>query len=93
MTGRTNGNTKRFLDAIRAQDVVVIRSIIHQEKLCTKVWAFPAVMKNIVQCVNFIRARRLNHWQFKAFIEYRYCDYPDVVYFSAVCWLRRAATL
>ena len=50
-------------------------------------------MKNVVQCVNYIRAQGLNHCQFKAFLEYLDCDYPNIVYFSAVCWLNRAATL
>ena len=44
------------------------------------------VMKNVFQCVNYVRARGLNHRQ------YLDCDYPDVVYFSAVSWLSRAAT-
>ena len=50
-------------------------------------------MKYVVQCVYYIRARGLNHRQFKAFLQYLDCDYPDVVYFSAVRWLSRAATL
>ena len=50
-------------------------------------------MKNVIQCVNYIRARGLNHWQFKAFREYLDCNYPDVVYFSAAQCLSRAATL
>ena len=49
-------------------------------------------MKN-VHCVNDIRARRLNHRQFKAFLDYLECDYPDVVQISSVRWLSRAATL
>ena len=50
-------------------------------------------MTNVEQCVNYIRARGLNHRQFEAFLEYPDCDYPDVVYFSIVFWLSRAATL
>ena len=50
-------------------------------------------MKNVVQCVNYIRAQRLKHRQLKAFLEYLDCDYPDVVCFSAVGWLSIAATL
>ena len=46
-----------------------------------------------MQCVNYIRARGLNHRYFKAFLEYLDCDYPDVVCFFAVRWLSRAATL
>ena len=57
MTGRTDGLTNKFLDAVGAQDVVVSRCIIHQENLCTNVVALVEVMKNVVQCVNYIRAR------------------------------------
>ena len=57
MTGRTNGFTNKFMDAIEAQDVVVSHCIIHQENLCTNVLAFAEVTKNVVQCVNYIRAR------------------------------------
>ena len=56
MTGRTNGFTKTFLDAIGAQDVVVSHCIIHQENLCTTALAFADVMKNDVQCADYIRA-------------------------------------
>ena len=50
-------------------------------------------MTNVVQCMNYIRARGLNHRQYKAFLEYVDCDYPDVVYFLAVHWFNGAATL
>ena len=93
MTGSINGFTKKFLDAVGEQDVDVCRCIIHQENLCANVLACTEVMKNVVQCVDYIRARRFNHRQFKAFLEYQDCDYPAVVYFSAVRWLSRAATL
>ena len=93
ITVRTKRFTKTFLDAIGAQDVVVSHCIIQKENLCTKVLVFAEVTKNVVQCVNYIRAQGLDHQQFKAFLEYLYCDNPDVVYFSAVRWLNRAATL
>ena len=93
MTGRTDGFTKKFLDAVGAQDVVVSHYIVHQENLCTNVLALAEDMKNVVQCANYTRARGLNHRQFKAFQEYLYCDNPVVVYFSAVRWHSRAVTL
>ena len=93
MTGKINGFTKKFLDSIGSKRVVVKHCIIHQENVCTKVLRFADVMKDVVTCVNYIRSRGLNHRQFKAFIEELDSDYPDVVYFSAVRWLSRAATL
>ena len=93
MTVRTNGFTKKSMDAVGAQNVVVCHCIFHQENLCTKVLAFAEIIKNAIQCVNYIRTGGLNHWQFKAFPEYLDCDYPDVVHYSVVCWLSRVATL
>ena len=49
-------------------------------------------MRNVDQCFNYIRARGLN-WQFKAFLDELDSEYPDVMYFSTVHWLRRADTL
>ena len=77
MTGRTNGFTKKIPDAVGAQDVVVSLCIILQVNSCTKVLALAEVMKNVVQCVNYIRARGLNRRQLKAFQEYLDSDYPD----------------
>ena len=93
MTSRTNGFTKKFLNAVGAQDVVVSHCIIHQENLFTKIVDFAEVMRNVVQCLNYIRARRLNHRQFKAFLDELDSEYSDVVYFSALRWLSRATIL
>ena len=93
MTGRTNGFTKNFVNAVGAQNVVVSHCVIRQENLCTKVLNSAEVMGDVVQCVNYIRAQGLNHQQFKIFLNELDTEYSDVVYFSAVCWLSRAATL
>ena len=50
-------------------------------------------MKIVVETVNFIRARGLNHRQFKAFLEECESICDDVIYFSNVRWLSRASTL
>ena len=88
-TGRTNELTKKFIEAVGARDVVVSRYIIHQENLCTNVLTFAEAMKNVIQCVNDIRERG----SIQTFLEFLDCDYPDVVYFSLVRWLSRAATV
>ena len=46
MTGRKNGFTKKFLNAIEARDVVVSHCIIHKENLCTKVVLKPETYYN-----------------------------------------------
>ena len=93
MTSRINGFTSKFLTAVGAQNIVVSHCIIHQENLCTKVLNFAEVMRNVVQCLNYIWAQGLIHQQFKAFLDQLDSEYLDVMYFSAVYWLSRAATL
>ena len=91
-TGRINGFTSKFLTAVGAPNVVVSYCIIHQENLYSKVLDFAEVMRNIVQYLNYIQAQGLNH-QFKAFLDELDSEYPDFMYFSAVCWHSGAATL
>ena len=93
MTDRINGFSKNFLNAVGAQNVVVSHWIIHQDNLCTKVLDFAEVVGNVAQWLNYIRARGLNHPQLKPFLDELDTVYSDVVYFSAVHWLSRVATL
>ena len=87
LTGRINGFTTKFLTAVGTQNVVESYCIIYQENLSTKVLDFTEVMRNVVQCLSYIRARGLNHRQFKAFLDELDNEYLDVMYFSAVLWL------
>ena len=93
MSVRINGFTTKFLTEVGAQNVVVSHCIIYQENLCTKVLDFAEVMRNVVQCLNYIRAQGLNHQQFKVFLDELDSEYPDVMYFSIVHWLSGGATL
>ena len=67
--------------------------IIHLEALVTRVLNMNNVIKIVVKCVNFIKKTRLNHCQFKIFLEVRNTEYGDVVYFTPVQWLSKGATL
>ena len=67
--------------------------IIHQKNLCSKVLNFDQVMKNVVSYVNYIQLQRLNHRQYKSFLQALNSNYPNVNYFSAVRWLSKVATL
>ena len=51
------------------------------------------VMSTVVQIINFILARGLNHRQFKSLLEEMNALYQDVVYFCEVRWLSRGAML
>ena len=93
MIGKHKGFCKTFLEAFGAQKVVLNHCIIHQENLCNKVLDGIDIMKEVVHCINYIRARGLNHRQFKVFLKELDCDYPDITFFSSVRWLSRADTL
>ena len=67
---------------------MVNNCIIHQENLCSK-----DIMKKVVQSVNFICSRALNHEQFKAMLDELASQYGDLVYFPNVRWLSRVVTL
>nr|XP_027230679.1 general transcription factor II-I repeat domain-containing protein 2-like [Penaeus vannamei] len=44
---------------------------IHQQALCCKVLTWDSVMKVVVSCINFIRAKGLKHRQFQEFLSER----------------------
>ena len=49
-------------------------------------------MTDLVKAVNF-RSWGLNHHKFNAFLDKVGSEYEDIVYFSKVRWLSKAATL
>ena len=51
------------------------------------------VMSDVVNTVNFIRPRALNHRQFKEFLIEIDAEYGDVVYYSEVRWSSRGNCL
>ena len=74
-------------------DIVIYHCIIHQESLCAKSLGLNNVMKVVVSTVNFIQSRGLNHRQFQELLIELDSEYGDVIYFSQVRWLSKAATL
>ncbi|KAI6648307.1 General transcription factor II-I repeat domain-containing protein 2-like [Oopsacas minuta] len=50
-------------------------------------------MKLIVDVVNFIRSKGVNHREFKEFLKDLDSDYGDVLYFTSVRWLSRGVVL
>lgn len=92
MTGKRNGFVALMRNSI-THTIIQHHCIIHQEQLCAKVLDLKHVMDKVVQTVNLIRARGLNHRQFQAFLADVGSDHEDIVYFSRVRWLSRAATL
>ena len=50
-------------------------------------------MCSITRVVNFTRAKGLNHWQFRSFLEEFDSEYRDVPYQTKVSWLSKEKVL
>ena len=93
MVGKHKRICKNILEAFGPQNIILNHCIIHQENVCNKALDGIDIMKEVVQSVNHICCRGINHRQFKLFLEKFDCHYPDITYFSSVRWLNRAETL
>lgn len=67
--------------------------LIHQEALCAKQVGFGEVMAVVVSIICFIRARALNHRQFKLLLEEHESPAGDVFLHTEVRWVSRATVL
>jgi len=96
MTGRESGLVallKKKTIENSESDLIHYHCIVHQEALVERVLNLNDVMKIVVKSVNFIRKTGLHHRQFKKFLEECGAEHGDVVYFAAVRWLSKGATL
>ena len=91
MADKRNGFVSLMRKSV-PHEVITQHCIIHQEQLCAKTLEMKHVMEKVVSVVNFIRSKGLNYRQFKSFLAEVGSDYDDVIYFSQVQWLSRAAT-
>ncbi|KAK2814323.1 hypothetical protein Q5P01_000615 [Channa striata] len=73
----------------QAGELTVYHCIIHQEALCGKALKMDHIMNTVTQVVNFIKAKGLNHRQFKSFLEQLGADHSDMPYHTEVRWLSR----
>ncbi|KAI6655961.1 General transcription factor II-I repeat domain-containing protein 2-like [Oopsacas minuta] len=87
------GQVLRWLTENNVTEISWCHCIIHQEALCAKTLGLENVMKLIVDVVNFIRSKGVNHREFKEFLKDLYSDYGDVLYFTSVRWLSRGVVL
>ena len=74
-----------------AGKLTVYHCIMHQESLCEKALKMGHVMSTITRVV--IRAKGLNHCQFKSFLEEIGLEYRDMLYHTEVRWLSRGKVL
>ncbi|XP_077966599.1 general transcription factor II-I repeat domain-containing protein 2-like [Styela clava] len=92
LTGQHNGFISLFKESVD-HEILSYHCLIHQQQLCAQKLNMKHLMTDLVKAVNFIRSRGLNHREFKAFLDEVGSEYEDVVYFSKVRWLSKAATL
>ncbi|XP_065675809.1 general transcription factor II-I repeat domain-containing protein 2A-like [Hydra vulgaris] len=92
LTGKNIGFIALLKKSIN-YEIISYHCIIHQEQLCAKVLEMKNVLELVIHTVNFIRSRGLNHRQFKQLLEGCGSEAEDVIYFSQVRLLSRAATL
>ena len=97
MCGHRSGLVARMLERMREENVTgeltAYHCIIHQVLLCGKALKMEHVMSTITRAVNFIRARGLNHRQFKAFLGELDTEYGDLPYHTEVRWLSQGKVL
>ena len=98
MTGKASGFVAHLLShlqglGIPTDSVHLYHCLIHQEALCARILKFDNVMKFVFTSVNFIRARGLNHGQFRSFLEDIEAEYRDIPYHTDVRWLSRGKVL
>ncbi|KAJ8001251.1 hypothetical protein DPEC_G00192390 [Dallia pectoralis] len=97
MRGQKNGLVgmirKKMQDENVTGELTAYHCIIHQESLCGKALKMDHVMSIITGAVNFIRARGLNHRQFKSFLAELNSDYGDLPSHTEVRWLSQGKVL
>ena len=87
------GRIREKMRENHAGELTVHHCITHQESLCGTALKMEHVMSTITRVVNLIRAKGLNHRQFKSFLEEIGLEYRDVPYHTEVRWLSRGKVL
>lgn len=91
LCGKNVGVVKLVEDKIRKdnpnQAFLSFHCILHQENLCKSALNLKHVVDPVVSVVNTIRARALNHRQFKSLLEDMEAEHGDVLYHNNVRWL------
>lgn len=96
MCGQRSGLVGRVRERMQehaAGELTVYHCIIHQEALCGKSMRMEHVLSTVTSVVNLIRAKGLNHRQFKSFLDEIGSEYTDVPYHTDVRWLSRGKVL
>lgn len=95
MTGVNNGLIALMKKEWNLPNLLSIHCLLHQESLACQISSIKLknVMKTVINVINFIRARELNHRKFKELLEELQACYSDVVLHTAVRWLSKGKVL
>ena len=84
-----------LLQKVLDRNLLTSHCILHQEALCAQ--TFPsecmAVMNLVIEMVNKLIAKALNHRQFRALLDEVDCEYSDLLLHNKVRWLSRVEVL
>ncbi|CAH1109216.1 unnamed protein product [Psylliodes chrysocephalus] len=95
MTGPEKGFISLLKKKYNLTNLLSFHCIIHQENLASRISIaeLDAVMKTVINIVNYIRARELNHRKFKNLLEEMNSYYGDVLLHTSVRWLSRGKVI
>ena len=92
LTGKHNVFNTLFKKSVD-HEILSYHCLIHQQQIFAQKLNMKHLITDLVMAINFIRSRGLNHREFKAFLDEFGSKHQEVVYFSKVRWLSKAATL
>jgi len=89
-TGKNVGMIKFSTNNLKAEhpdsNLLSFHCILHQESLCKGALDLKPVVDPVVGVVSILRARALNHRQFKSLLEDMEAKHTDVIYHNNVRW-------
>ena len=76
------GRMNREMEERGLPALLQVHCLIHQQALCCKVLTWDSVMKVVVSCINFIRAKGIKHRQFQKFQSELESAHGDKLYYT-----------
>jgi len=96
-TGKNVSMIKLLTNKLKAErpdsNLLSFHCILHQESLCKGALDLKHVVDPVVSVANILRARALNHRQFKSLLEDMEAKHTDVIYHNNVRWLSLSKVL
>lgn len=98
MLGKRNGAVALLKETlinggVAAEGIFSYHCIVHQQALFAKFKCLNEVMANVIEVVNYIRARARNHLNFKLLCEEFDTHYGDLVLHTDIRWLSKGRML